>query len=790
MINNATATPGTRECLSKYYSVLGGMEARFPVSRAPDHVHVTFAWSDAFRPNKRTEQANIHFEKAAILFNIGAAISQQALGCDRRTSTGLRDSAKLFQEAAGAFGVLRDSVSLKIDAPRPVDLLPECASMLERLMLAQAQECVLDKAAADGKAAATLARLAKQVAVFYDETSRLLSAKPLGDHFDKSWQAHAAVKSLLYHLEADLYNAADLRTKDDLRGVANEIAQLKAAQIPLNAAKKEAKAASKDLQENVAEKERAIAERLAKAERENATVYLQRVPAAADLPGVVPAVLVKPVQPSDLTPAVDNMFRGVVPETTTKALSKYTDLVDSLIRNQTDALDAASDDARVHLRQWELPESLFALEAGSVACLPEGLRADMEKVASAGGLPHLHDLIAQLRNLRSVASTELDAVESELFAEAHEDDDVRAHYGDRWNRPPSAQINTQLWDKIKGYRSNLEAAGASDSKLERRLASDAAAFGALDLDVVAMRMPRLEAPMLSVDNMEPAAAVSALRAGLESLATLSSQRAALEQALRERKARDDVLPKLLARSGDLDALFAKELEKYSDLVNGVDDNVEKQRQVLQGMATANETFRRNYNFDEWRRDCEKAAMGVRATAKAYLEMVGNIGEGVRFYSTLQDAVKALRQQVGDYCLTRRLQREEMLAHLRSMTAAQEAAAAAQFAGLSVQPVDGRPRATDYQPQYQQPSFSPPYPPPSQQGQYWQPPPPPKDRPPQQEWRSATASYHQSSYPPPSQPQHGMQGHSSYYGNQPPVLPQSQPLQQQSNQNPLFGFGQQ
>ncbi len=42
-----------------------------------------------------------------------------------------------MQEAAGVFAELRDTVSLRVEAPRPVDLSPECAHMLERLCLAQ-----------------------------------------------------------------------------------------------------------------------------------------------------------------------------------------------------------------------------------------------------------------------------------------------------------------------------------------------------------------------------------------------------------------------------------------------------------------------------------------------------------------------------------------------------------------------------------------------------------------------------------------------------------------------------
>lgn len=45
------------------------------------------------------------------------------------------------QEAAGAFAFLRDEASMKMDSPRPHDVAPEAAAMLERLMLAQVPRC-------------------------------------------------------------------------------------------------------------------------------------------------------------------------------------------------------------------------------------------------------------------------------------------------------------------------------------------------------------------------------------------------------------------------------------------------------------------------------------------------------------------------------------------------------------------------------------------------------------------------------------------------------------------------
>jgi len=55
-----------------------------------------------------------------------------------------------LQEASGTFGYLRDVASVKVEAPRPVDVAPECAGMLAHLMLAQVRlRAVREGAASD-----------------------------------------------------------------------------------------------------------------------------------------------------------------------------------------------------------------------------------------------------------------------------------------------------------------------------------------------------------------------------------------------------------------------------------------------------------------------------------------------------------------------------------------------------------------------------------------------------------------------------------------------------------------
>ena len=53
---------------------------------------------------------------------------------------------------------------------------------------------------------------------------------------------------------------------------------------------------------------------LVKAERENATVYLQRVPNFSDLPPIQPYILVKSLPLGDIDASGETLFQTVIPD--------------------------------------------------------------------------------------------------------------------------------------------------------------------------------------------------------------------------------------------------------------------------------------------------------------------------------------------------------------------------------------------------------------------------------------------------------------------------------------------
>jgi hypothetical protein len=82
--------------LARYFKCLTAIETRFPISQEKGHARINFPWYDAFRPSKKTTQSNIHFEKAAVLFNIAAVLGQQALQVERGTSDGIKQVPDLL----------------------------------------------------------------------------------------------------------------------------------------------------------------------------------------------------------------------------------------------------------------------------------------------------------------------------------------------------------------------------------------------------------------------------------------------------------------------------------------------------------------------------------------------------------------------------------------------------------------------------------------------------------------------------------------------------------------------
>ena len=54
-------------------------------------------WTDAFQPGRGDARSDVAFEKASLLFNLGAISSQVALGADLASEKGVKAAARSYQ---------------------------------------------------------------------------------------------------------------------------------------------------------------------------------------------------------------------------------------------------------------------------------------------------------------------------------------------------------------------------------------------------------------------------------------------------------------------------------------------------------------------------------------------------------------------------------------------------------------------------------------------------------------------------------------------------------------------
>lgn len=193
--------------LFQYYSQLYFVERRFfPPDRS---LGIYFEWYDSLT-GVPSCQRTVAFEKACVLFNIGALYTQLGARQDRQTARGLDQAVDSFLRAAGTFTYICDNFT---NAPS-MDLGPHMLHMLVQLMLAQARECLFEKLelqsrdAFDEDAAASdtrdvdvsldLAQESAQVADVYGLVHDLISASAVKDYVPFSWVALARLKREYY----------------------------------------------------------------------------------------------------------------------------------------------------------------------------------------------------------------------------------------------------------------------------------------------------------------------------------------------------------------------------------------------------------------------------------------------------------------------------------------------------------------------------------------------------------------------------------------------------------------
>ncbi|XP_050971574.1 rhophilin-2 isoform X2 [Labeo rohita] len=195
-LRQASRTPSRNpsgvDLLANYFSQLSFLETRF--FSPTRQTGIFFTWYDSFTGVPVCQQ-NISLEKASMLFNMAALYSQIGTRADRQTQAGLEDAIDAFQKSAGVLHYLKETFT---HTPS-YDMSPAMLSMLIRLMLAQAQECLFELITLPGirNEFFSLLRIAQEAAKVgetYSEVHQSMIQTPIKNNVPFFWTTMSELK--------------------------------------------------------------------------------------------------------------------------------------------------------------------------------------------------------------------------------------------------------------------------------------------------------------------------------------------------------------------------------------------------------------------------------------------------------------------------------------------------------------------------------------------------------------------------------------------------------------------
>jgi len=281
----------------RYYALATHAEHHFRTVDLKNEAKVVFRWYDTFSTRRFVDQPDWAFERASVLFNVAGALSYLATSQERGDPEQIKLACRYFQEASGVINELRKIASSASWLSFTPDMTDDFLEALSCIMLAQAQKCFYEKAVADGRSHAIVAKLAAECAALYQDAGLKLKAPLLQEAISSEWLAVVDWNRALFDGvqnyyaatalgEAGEYGACVSRLTHAVNRTAEAVNMCQRHSAALQKQFRDAHALAKDAH--------------AKAKKDNDSIYFDRVPPYATLPKLPRHALVKPLRPEGL----------------------------------------------------------------------------------------------------------------------------------------------------------------------------------------------------------------------------------------------------------------------------------------------------------------------------------------------------------------------------------------------------------------------------------------------------------------------------------------------------------
>ncbi|KJH50646.1 BRO1-like domain protein [Dictyocaulus viviparus] len=669
------------DVVTRYYDQLVAIENKIIISATQNPV--VFKWKDAFdKGSLFFSKASLSlpdgsFERAAVLFNCGALMSHIAASQPLLTDEEMKTTAKLFQQSAGVFARLRDTVLGMVQHDPTPDLMPDTLAALSTLMLAQAQEAVYIKAYKEKMKPTALVKIAAQAAEFYHDAQKAMNRDVVKGLWDKAgystmieWVQIVSGKTLGFQAIAQFHQA---EVNEEERSMGEELSRLGEALRLSETAAKYLPAGC------LSEQLTSIAKMYAAAKKDNDFIYHERIVDFRSLPALPRAALVKalpvvyPLSPrfkdfvTERNVKKVDMFSSVVPVQIHNAMQCYESRKGELVNIETGRLREHTQLMNGILASLNLPAALD--DVNSMDTLPESIRQKSAKVKQAGGITELQRLFSELPTLYRRNEDILEETNRILTEEKENDDTLRRQFGTKWSRMSSEQLTGPLLQEIGKYRGILHTASNADKMVRNKFEANRVAIDMLSKNEVELRSAIPGQAQHALEGTSEA--VSKLRGLMNQVQEIKVQRDKLEKDFKA--VRSDIADDLLRALAESDILNEEQISKekiqqiFGPLKEQVEASIKLQDHVMAEIQTWNNRFIGEKSGSSSGAERERMLKMLAAGHDAFHELKGNLDEGTKasfFYNDLTPILVRLQQKISDFAFARQTEKEDLMRQMQ------------------------------------------------------------------------------------------------------------------------------
>jgi hypothetical protein len=630
----------------KYLSQLELLNLHFPV--ADGSMTLLFSWTDIYT-EKPVSQDSFSYEKASIIFNIGSVCSQIAQSQNRKDANGVKTACTNLQIAAGIFGHISDKF---LHAPTN-DMSHDVLVVMSKHMLAQAQECFVEKTIADNKKPTIIAKIGRHAAVMYEELYQELKANvTIKNYLPKQWFVNFELKSKYYEALCHYYKGINAEAESN---IGEAIARLGIAEKAIKDCVKlqnqvfPAIPSLKDIESNISQKKVAL-------EKDNNLVYHSPVPTPESLPTLEGLSMVNPVKLSQLLETVKgDMFDKIVPIHVHEKSSLYSEEKAKVVRNLSNQVEIVDQKVTEVLSKLNIEKVLKASKMKYYGPSDKVINYHKE-ISSAERSSSYQELMSTLDSVSNQTFESVNVLSNQLDIEQRDCESMRNTYKEKWVQLPSPSVSMDIRNDIKNLRITIDKGRASDAKVKALFDAHSADISQLASTELIFKGTYPQQNLLDANYDDKA--VEAAEKYLHQIQELQKGRAGILEAARKLMNSDDI-DKLLMLNKNAEDVIEVELNKYNVFATQLEENLKSNEINMNSLLNEYNTIKSEMDMNMIQAKAAELNDRYEKAYVAWAEGRANLNNGIQFYLDTNDSISIVQKKVDQFLKKRAMERENL-----------------------------------------------------------------------------------------------------------------------------------